>query len=920
MQDIFQIKIPLHSGRDSEGIEETLAEFVFLNCKMAAVAAARASNSSISISGSSSYPPQVASSGEKASRNKRKFRTETPLGDGNKLSLSSQIECVNGFEAQNALSHEHGGCDLCSHHKQEHTEIFKPEIRLSCGPGLPSEVVASRLKEDQESEEFHDADWSDLTEGQLEELVLNTLDTIFKSATKKIIACGYSEEVAMKAILRSGLCYGYKDTVTNIVDNTLNFLRNGQEVDPSRDHFFENLEQLEKYILAEMVCVLREVGPFFSTGDAMWLLLICDMNVNLACAMEGDPFSTLGPDENPGCSSSSSTLSHLESDGISLDTQTSNADKQAESPTVPGIPNLPNPKNPVVLEGLPPEKSNSSHTSDAKEKSLGFSGDRNQTSSQSSGQEDKPVLLSGAGRKGHSHTSKRESILRQKSIHLDKNCRAYGPKGVMRTGKFSSLGGLILDKKHKSISVTETIGVDLKHASLKISKAVGVDLTQPGGTLNISAPLSFAQRTGSTKTKPVAKCSLPKHLLPKANTELSLSSSPPQKNASSKSPSSSTTTPNYNFLSIPYDKTLGQFVPEDEKDEMILKLAPRVRELQNQLQEWTEWANQKVMQAARRLSKDKAELKTLRQEKEEVTRLKKEKQTLEENTMKKLSEMDSALGKATGQVERANMTVRRLEVENSELRREMEVAKVRAVESAASCVEVSKREKTTLQKFQTWDKQKTLFQEELVNEKRKLAQLQQEVEHATDARDQMEARRKQEEMLKEEYLAQATSIRKERLKIEASAKSKVDMIKMKAEQDLQRYKEDIRKLETEIAQIRLKNDSSKIAALRRGIDGSYASRLTDGKNALIVKGGTNQTQHISGTMADFNEYSGSRDVKRERECVMCLSEEMSVVFLPCAHQVVCTKCNDLHEKQGMKDCPSCRTPIQRRIPVRYARS
>ncbi|KAI3979666.1 hypothetical protein MKX01_013761 [Papaver californicum] len=917
MQDIFQIEIPLHSGRDSEGIEETLAEFVYLNCKMAAVAAARASNSSSSIS----YPPQVSSSGEKASRNKRKFRTETPLGDGNKLSLSSQIECVNGFEAQNALSHEHGGCDLCSHHKQEHTEIFKPEIRISRGPGLPSEVVASRVKEDQESEEFHDADWSDLTEGQLEELVLNTLDTIFRSVTKKIIACGYNEEVAMKAILRSGLCYGYKDTVTNIVDNTLNFLRNGQEVDTSRDHFFENLEQLGKYILAEMVCVLREVRPFFSTGDAMWLLLICDMNVNLACAMEGDPFSsTLGPGENPGCSSSSSTLSHLESDGNSLESQASNADKQAESPTVPGIPNLPNPKNPVVLEGLPPEKSNSSLTSDAKEKSSGSSGDRNQTISQSSAQEDKPVLLSGGGKKGRSHTSKRESILRQKSIHLDKNYRAYGPKGVMRTGKLSSLGGLILDKKHKSISVTETVGVDLKHASLKISKAVGVDLTQPGGTLNISTPLSFAQRTGSTKTKPAAKCSLPKHLLPKANTELSLSSSPPQKNASSKSPSSSTATPNYNFLSIPYDKTLGQFVPEDEKDEMILKLAPRVRELQNQLQEWTEWANQKVMQAARRLSKDKAELKTLRQEKEEVTRLKKEKQTLEENTMKKLSEMDSALGKATGQVERANMTVRKLEVENSELRREMEVAKLRALESAASCVEVSKREKKTLQKFQTWDKQKALFQEELVNEKRKLAQLQQEVEHATDARDQMEARRKQEEMLKEEYLAQASSIRKERLQIEASAKSKEDMIKMKAEQDLQRYKEDIQKLETEIAQIRLKNNSSKIAALRRGIDGIYASRLTDGKNALTVKGGTNQTQHISGTMADLNEYSGSRDVKREWECVMCLSEEMSVVFLPCAHQVVCIKCNDLHEKQGMKDCPSCRTPIQRRIPVRYARS
>ncbi len=195
---------------------------------------------------------------------------------------------------------------------------------------------------------------------------------------------------------------------------------------------------------------------------------------------------------------------------------------------------------------------------------------------------------------------------------------------------------------------------------------------------------------------------------------------------------------NCSFAGIPYDKSLGQWVPRDKKDEMILKLVPRVRELQNQLQEWTEWANQKVMQAARRLSKEKAELKTLRQEKEEVERLKKEKQTLEENTMKKLSEMENALCKASGQVERANSTVRRLEVENAQLRQEMEAAKLRATESAASCDEVSKREKKTLIKVQSWEKQKALFQEELITEKRKVTQLLQELEQAKDLEEQLE--------------------------------------------------------------------------------------------------------------------------------------------------------------------------------------
>lgn len=181
-----------------------------------------------------------------------------------------------------------------------------------------------------------------------------------------------------------------------------------------------------------------------------------------------------------------------------------------------------------------------------------------------------------------------------------------------------------------------------------------------------------------------------------------------------------------------------------------------------------------------------------------------------------------------------------------------------------------------------------------------------------------QAKWKQEEKGKEELLEQANSIRKEREQIEASTKSKEDMIKSNAEKNLQKYKDDIEKLEKEISQLRLKTDSSKIAALKRGIDGSYASRLTDIRNGLGHQ--NSWAPYISDVVRDFQDYSESGGVKRERECVMCLSEEMSVVFLPCAHQVVCTTCNELHEKQGMKDCPSCRSPIQRRISVRYARS
>ncbi|CAK9161922.1 unnamed protein product [Ilex paraguariensis] len=898
--------------------------------------------------GNSSQMSPAITVQEKGSRNKRKFRADPPLADPNKFILSPQNACASyEFSAEKfEIIPTHGhldGCDMCSV-DQDHFDALKLDLGLSCAVGS-SEVQPSRLREDIEAtDEFHDADWSDLTESQLEELVLSNLDTIFKSAIKKIVASGYSEEVATKAVLRSGLCYGCKDTVSNIVDNTLGFLKSDQDFDPSREQYFEDLQQMEKYILAEMVCVLREVRPFFSTGDAMWCLLICDLNVTHACAMDCDPLNSLVGDGAPNRNASISGHPQLRTESKSFELNLSDTCKpnsstacdhscpsetptmasiscapslQAES-TMAGISNL-KPKTSFAHNRLALEKDYPNFTSDATDKSLSLSG-----ASHSPVPEEK----FGTSRK-ISGTARREYILRQKSMHLEKHHRTYGSKGATRAGKLSSFGGLILDKKLKSVS--EATGVTVKGTSLKISNAVGVDVPQGISNHNLSTnielppPSTISLETANGNcTSILPKTNIPSALptistppvLSSADTELSLSL-PSQSNSAPMLISCNAEAPNCDHTGILFDKSLGQWIPLDKKDETILKLGSRVRELQNQLQEWTEWANQKVMQATRRLSKDKAELKTLRQEKEEVERLKKEKQALEENTLKKLSEMENALCKASGQVDRANTAVCRLGVENAALRQEMEVAKLRAAESAASCQEVSKREKKTLMNFQSWEKQKTLFHEELAAEKRKLAKLQKELDRDKDLRDQHEAVWKQEEKAKEELLTQTSSLKKEREQIEASAKSKEDMITVKAESNLQKYKSAIEKLEKEISQLRLKTDSLKIAALKRGIDGSYAGRLIDLQNAPAPK--ESQIPYISKIVGDFKDYSGDEGVKRERECVMCLSEEMSVVFIPCAHQVVCTTCNELHEKQGMKDCPSCRSPIQQRICVRYAR-
>lgn len=172
-------------------------------------------------------------------------------------------------------------------------------------------------------------------------------------------------------------------------------------------------------------------------------------------------------------------------------------------------------------------------------------------------------------------------------------------------------------------------------------------------------------------------------------------------------------------------------------------------------------------------------------------------------------------------------------------------------------------------------------------------------------------------MEKEKLLAQAASLRNEREQYQVLLKTEKDMIKQNAGNDVQKCLDDIRKLESKLSEMTLKHERSKIAALKSRAAGSFGSGLPEARRITTVK----EVQNFTALKREVNVRDNYRNggLKQERECALCLSEEISVVFIPCAHQVVCSKCNELHEKQGMKDCPSCRTTIQRRINVRYAR-
>ncbi|KAK8959151.1 putative E3 ubiquitin-protein ligase RF4 [Platanthera guangdongensis] len=479
---------------------------------------------------------------EKGNRNKRKFRADPSFADANILNPPPFTDCIN-YEffstekvPENPTAEQHSSfCDVCR--------------ALSCGS-----------KEELGLEEPHEVDWSSPAENELEEIILNNLSEIFNEAIKAIASYGYTEEVASNAVLSYGICYRCKYTVSNIVDNALLLLRTGREVDSSpRENAAEDLQILARSVLADMVNFLRAVRPFFSAGDALWCLLLCDLNVSQAYAVDCDGLSTTGHEEN----SSSSNVVQLEP-GLSC--------------------NIP------ISQTIP------------------------------------EVEISVSRKTYHVGSSKRESITREKAFHFE-DYGAIRSKATLRANKNGGIDGVLMDEKVKSASDSSDVGI--KCTSSNPSKAVGSNSPQTDGYLGLS--LSDAASSGPSLSM---KAATGPASLTVANTDLSLSLLPSTRSSTG-----------YGIKSDKYsscaglgsEKINGNLIPQDKKDELLLKLIPRARELEVQKQEWTEWAQHKVMQAAHRLSKDKNELQTLRLEKEEVARLKKEKKILEENAKKKNS-------------------------------------------------------------------------------------------------------------------------------------------------------------------------------------------------------------------------------------------------------------------------------------------
>lgn len=583
--------------------------------------------------------------------------------------------------------------------------------------------------EEQEVEEYQQADWDDPIACQLEEILTNNLFATFCTAVKKIVECGYTEEVAEWAILNSSLFHGSKDAVSNVLDGALSLLKMEKEFNMPKHPVFEGLQSLVDYTLLEMIHVLREVRPGLTIAEAMWCLLINDLNLVNACVLEGGPTGGSCSQEAPG---ESPTLSQSKSE--TSDTSQSDSNNLDNAKQIMPHDQSSQPKAPVTGSGdqlstykpSPGELASSGKESslalqEAKGNFSGVGREHIQNSSQGMVVDEKP----GGSRKGSSNNSKRD-ILRQKTFQFEKNYKGRMSKGAFKA-KVAAWGSMVLDKSLKSQSGSSSV----------VMKGTYSKLTTPAGTSSSLVEGNNHPSSNSQSGVPASIVKDPVFALPAVYSK-SHTSSVPDTDACSKGEINVSDTPKATdyYASIPFDETLQKYVPQDDRDETILMLVPHMQALEKEIKGWMDWANEKVMQAARRLGKDQGELKMLRQEKEETEKFKKEKQTLEESTMKRLSEMEYALSNATGQIEVANCTVHRLGEENSVLKKEMEAAKLKALGSATNLQEAMQREQETLKKLQSWDAEKGLVLEQLTNLKRQIAALNNRLEKAKGRKDQ----------------------------------------------------------------------------------------------------------------------------------------------------------------------------------------
>lgn len=180
--------------------------------------------------------------------------------------------------------------------------------------------------------------------------------------------------------------------------------------------------------------------------------------------------------------------------------------------------------------------------------------------------------------------------------------------------------------------------------------------------------------------------------------------------------------------------------PNDPKIALIVDLMKSIRNLQEKVKVQKEWAQQKVIDSAKRLSKDLLELKILEMEKVATECWKDERLCAEKSCMLMLMETEQSLRNVNCEVSFITESIRTLEISNAQIRADTEALKLSASESKGDLNEVLNRERRCMKKITNIEKQTSNFRAQCDEEKQRVLQLQLEVFQAEKEAEKAEVR------------------------------------------------------------------------------------------------------------------------------------------------------------------------------------
>lgn len=162
---------------------------------------------------------------------------------------------------------------------------------------------------------------------------------------------------------------------------------------------------------------------------------------------------------------------------------------------------------------------------------------------------------------------------------------------------------------------------------------------------------------------------------------------------------------------------------------------------------------------------------------------------------------------------------------------------------------------------------------------------------------------------KEEAITLVEEERRAKEAADVTIKRNHEALRRKIEVDFQRHKDDIHRLEEELSRVRA---STVLAQPTK----PFSNVLSSGDSDMPKPVKENNTKIVQGS----NKPQNLPRKRRDRECVICLKEDVNVVLLPCAHQVLCVGCSEQQEMTGKSSCPCCSAQIEQRIRVYGASS